>query len=199
MVIGYLLGSIQTAYFVGRFWKHIDIRDYGSHNAGASNVKNVIGWKAGILVAAVDILKAVAAMMAVGYLFNQLGALATDDMAFYYYLTGFSVVLGHSYPFYLKFKGGKGTAPFLGMALFIDWRLGIFCIIALIWITIMTNYIAIGSLGMLPGFVAWTYFFEYSRGCFVIAFLILFLIFWRHIPNLRRIHHDVEKGLRKHG
>ena len=110
LAIGYVFGLFQTAYIYGRL-KGIDIRQYGSGNAGTTNTLRVLGTKAGLIVLAGDILKCILAIVAVRLLF-------TDSHADGYYLlamyAALGAILGHNYPFYLGFKGGKGIAATAG-------------------------------------------------------------------------------------
>ena len=111
IIIGYFIGAIiQTGYWIGRF-SHIDIRNYGSGNAGTTNVMRNLGRKAGLLTYAFDMLKVVFSDVIIHFLFgNNLG----NEMLLFLY-SGFGVVLGHNFPFYLKFKGGKGIAASSGV------------------------------------------------------------------------------------
>ena len=118
LCIGYLFGCIQSGYIYGRC-HGIDIRDYGSGNAGTTNVLRTLGKKAGYITYAGDAIKGVAAIMLVRYvIFADSGI----DMSLLTMYTGFGVVLGHNYPFYLKFKGGKGIAVTSGVMFAFDWR-----------------------------------------------------------------------------
>ena len=113
LVIGYLFGNIfQTGYWYGKF-NHIDIREYGSGNAGTTNVMRTLGKKAGIITYLLDTFKAVFAALAVHFLF---GRNSDIEMLLFLY-SGFGVVLGHNFPVYLKFKGGKGIAVSFGSLL----------------------------------------------------------------------------------
>ena len=109
LFIGYIFGCFQTGYFYGKS-KGIDIRNDGSGNAGTTNTLRVLGKKAGYITYLGDALKAIFAIMIVKYIIY--GQLITPSMDFHLLLayTGFGVALGHNYPFYLNFKGGKGIA-----------------------------------------------------------------------------------------
>ena len=140
--IGYLFGLFQTSYFVGRA-HHIDIRKVGSGNAGSTNTLRVLGRKAGLLVLLGDVMKCVIAILLAGYLFREKGREILPLLKMY---TAAGCVLGHNYPFYLGFKGGKGIAASLGMMIAIDWR--VTCILMTVFLIIFftTHYVSLGSI-----------------------------------------------------
>ena len=113
-VIGYLIGSISPSYFLGKL-KGINVKENGSGNLGASNTVVLFGWKAGIFVAIHDILKAILAIVIARVFFH--------DVAYASEIAGVSCVVGHIFPFYLKFNGGKGFASYIGMMLALDFKL----------------------------------------------------------------------------
>ena len=102
ILIGYAFGCIQPAYFLGKMIGKMDIREQGSGNAGASNITAIMGWKYGVIVGLVDILKGIFAVLVVRWIYPD-----SPDLA---YLSGIMAILGHIFPFYLKFRGGKGVA-----------------------------------------------------------------------------------------
>ena len=112
--IGYLLGTSNMAYYLGKF-KKVDLRAGGSGNLGASNAVILLGKKAGILTFLHDVGKTILAVYLVHILF--------PESAFLHIVAGVTSIYGHIFPFYLKFKGGKGFASFMGLLLAIDWRL----------------------------------------------------------------------------
>ena len=143
VIIGYLFGCIQTSYFIGKIIKKTDIRSLGNGNAGASNATKVFGWKYGIIVALIDIIKPIASIILIHYLWNNI--LAADELIFLKFLNGLGVILGHNYPFFMKFKGGKGTASLIGMLIAIDIKIAIIGIVLIVLTTIITDYIALGT------------------------------------------------------
>lgn len=195
ITIGYLFGCIQTSYFIGKIFKKVDIRSLGNGNAGASNTTVALGWKYGILVALVDILKAVFSILIIKYLFAD--QVSSSFLYFLLFLNGFFVILGHDYPFFLDFKGGKGTASLIGMLLIIDVRLGLIGIVSIVLITIITDYIAIGTIGLLLSFVFSTIIFNYGAGPIVVALAITLLSIYKHLPNISNIVAGTESRLRK--
>ena len=112
-VIGYIVGSIQPSYFIGKI-KGIDIREHGSKNAGAANTTMTLGWTLGLSTGIFDVLKATFCVMLTAYIFNS------PDFSFLPFLSGSMAIIGHNYPFYMGFDGGKGTASVIGIMLGFD-------------------------------------------------------------------------------
>lgn len=186
-ILGYLLGCSNLAYYLSRAFKR-DIRKDGSGNLGASNATILFGWKAGASVAVHDIGKAVLAVILAKGLFPNLeyaGAAA-----------GVAAVLGHIFPFYLKFKGGKGTASFLGLTLALNWRLALAVILILVLATIITDYIVIGTFSAIVTVPVYMGFFARNLILMAIVCVASFAIFWKHRENIGRMIRREEIGLR---
>lgn len=189
VAIGYLFGNILSAVIVSRLFGLKDVRKLGSGNAGATNVTTEHGTKYGIMVAAVDILKAFIPVIIGRLVFNL-----TADEA---YILGAAVVLGHIYPVLFGFKGGKGIASLIGAALGINPLLGLALSLALVAITIATDYIAIGSMTLYLIFFLYTMMNYKSPYIFMLGAVLLLVGIYKHIPNVERIIRKEEKGLRK--
>ena len=191
-LIGYLLGNIQAGYLLGKLLKKVDIRTLGQGNAGASNAVESLGWKFGVLVALIDILKGVAAILLVKSMFsvgfNKEGAL-------FLYTSGYFAILGHIYPFYMKFKGGKGTATLIGILLGMNPVYGIIAMFILAGVTFATDYIAIGTLSLLIYVLFMTIFKDLGLWPVMITIAGGLLSIWLHLPNFRRIQNGQETKL----
>ena len=131
-VLGYLLGCSNMAYWLGLI-KKVDIRNNGSGNLGASNATVLLGWGAGVIVALHDIGKAVLAVFLARLLFPETEAVGAA--------AGVAAVMGHIFPFYLKFKGGKGLASFWGLILALNWKVGLAMLLLGVVITVVTDFI----------------------------------------------------------
>lgn len=194
VLIGYLLGNIQAGYLLGKLLKKVDIRTLGQGNAGASNAVESLGWKFGVLVALIDILKGVAAILLVKFMFsvgfNKEGALLL-------YTTGYFAILGHIYPFYMKFKGGKGTATLIGILFGMNPVYGIIAMFILAGVTFATDYIAIGTLSLLFYVLFMTIFKDLGLWPIMITIAGGLLSIWLHLPNFRRIQNGQETRLSK--
>jgi glycerol-3-phosphate acyltransferase PlsY len=112
------------------------------------------------------------------------------------YVIGAAVVLGHNYPFFMNFKGGKGTASTVGMLFSINMVLGFLGILTILILTVITDYIIYGTLGLLILLVSATVYFDFGLTCLVIALLMSVQSIYKHIPNFRRVFRGEEKGLR---
>ena len=195
LLIGYVCGLFQTAYIYGRI-NGIDIREHGSGNSGTTNALRVLGKKAGLIVFAGDILKILAAGFLVTVLFNQ-GDFFGDRAALYKLYAGLGAVLGHNFPFYLNFKGGKGLAVTSGLILMMDWRITILCLIAFALTVGLTRYVSLGSLVITALFmISWIFLGQTGRlaltpahlpESYVLVFLIVAMAYWRHRANIKRL------------
>lgn len=186
ILIGYLIGTSNMATYLAAL-KKVDLRAGGSGNPGASNAMILMGWKAGILVGLHDIGKAAAAVLLAKYLFPETMLAGV--------VAGVACVFGHMFPFYLRFRGGKGFASYLGMALALHWKFALVLLLAVAVITLVTDYIVLGTMTTvisLPIYCAITQN--------ILAALILctasLVIVYRHRDNLVRICRGTEIGLR---
>ncbi len=143
--IGYAFGLLQTGYLYGRL-HHIDIRKQGSGNAGTTNALRTLGWKAGAVTLLGDAFKCVFAVLAVQQIFKNSHADILPLLSMY---AGMGAVLGHNYPFYMKFKGGKGIAATAGLLLSTTTPVMVLvCLAAFVGIVAATRYVSAGSLAV---------------------------------------------------
>ena len=191
MALAYLSGSIPTGFLLVKYYKGIDIRTIGSGNTGANNVRRVMGKEWAILVAVVDMLKGVIGL---------LGAMASGiEDPWTLALIAFFGVLGHNYPIWLKFKGGKGVSTSYGV-IFLLWPLYSFAIALMggaIWYAVMrtTRYVSLASVLSLFA-VAFFFFILSAPAAFTLFSLLLALLaVWRHNENLARIISGTESRL----
>ncbi len=211
IVIGYAFGLFQTSYIYGRI-NHIDIRQYGSGNAGTTNAMRVLGKKAGIITYIGDMLKGVLAGVVIrllcAYVFNIGSGSEFNSKEFILLLyTGLGVVLGHNYPFYMGFKGGKGIAASSGViiALF-NWYLIIAALLTFIIVTIVTKYVSLGSISMMSIYFILTI----VLGCigklgvtgncnkaetYILAFVLAALAIIKHRGNIKRLIEGTERKI----
>lgn len=185
--IGYLLGCSNLAFFLAKA-KGVDLASGGSGNPGASNATILMGWRAGVLVAVHDAGKALLAVSLAGLFFPN-----TDGIKV---VTGAACVLGHIFPVFLKFKGGKGFASYIGMMLALNWKFALIVIAAVIVITVVLDYLVIGTtvtVISLPVYLAFT-----SAGwiAIVAACIATVVIIFKHKANYIRISKGTEIGLR---
>jgi len=187
-IIGYFLGCIQASYLIGRFTHNIDIREHGSTNAGASNVTIVLGLKWGFVTFLIDFLKAIIAVLITRFLF--------PDNTTAIFLSGTFAVLGHIFPVFLGFRGGKGIASLLGMYLAFDWRIGLIIAAIQVIISLITDYVAVGSIVLYLILPVLVYYFGYSTEIIVITILLMILGLYKHYPNIQKIKGGKERGIK---
>lgn len=192
LAIGYAFGLIQSGYLYGKS-KDMDIRQYGSGNAGSTNVLRVMGKKAGAIVFLGDFFKAVFALCLVRLLFSG-RAIGVDLLCLY---TGLGVTLGHNYPFYLNFKGGKGIACMAGIMTAMDIRITLTCFVVFAAVVFFTRYVSLGSILVSITFFAELVIFGqmgnyHLSGAerpefYVLGAVLMCLAIWRHKANIKRL------------
>lgn len=192
IALGYLLGNFQTSYILGKLIRKVDIRTLGRGNAGASNAVESLGWKFGIVVAFSDAFKGLLAVLLVHYFFDVSLDLQGAPLL---YLAGYSAVLGHIYPFFMNFKGGKGTATLVGMMVGLNPWFGVIGIAVIVAITFITDYVAVGTVGLLLWMIAGTLYFNVGWIPLLLAVLGSLLSIYLHLPNFRRIKNKDEGRL----
>ena len=187
ILIGYLLGCSSMSYYLGRL-NNINLTNKGSRNLGASNTVILMGWRAGVLVALHDILKASIAVLLARYLFSDLSYAAE--------LAGVASVIGHVFPFYLKFKGGKGFASYMGMTIALDWKFAIGLIIVCAILTLVTDYIVTATFTTITVVPAYFLLFHKNFISFCILIIGSLVILYKHLENIKRLRNGTEIGLR---
>lgn len=176
---GYALGCIQSAYIVSKVFGKIDIREHGTGNAGASNITTIMGLNYGVLVAFIDALKGAVAVWIMRAIFPAEPALA--------YLAGIGAILGHIFPFYLNFRGGKGVATLVGMVFGLKFGLGFVFILLVLIPGLLADYIVVGSFAAFLGLVVFTWVSGYEPSLILVAVLMNVLIIYLHRGNIQRI------------
>lgn len=190
--LGYLLGGVQTAILYGRF-KGIDIRDHGSGNAGATNTLRVLGKKAALVVFLCDVLKSALAVIIAKLLFH-------DDIALLAGLyAGIGAIIGHSYPVFFKFKGGKGIAVTVGAIYMIHLPTALIVSLIFIVSAFITRIVSISSL-LLTGFIPVCLFIFYRGNEHIVEIVSLGVVMalitaYRHKANIGRILKGTEAKL----
>ncbi len=195
IVLSYLVGSFPTSIVVGRMMRRIDIREYGSKNAGATNVFRVLGWKAGVFVAVVDVGKGILATLLVS-------KIRVDYLSFSQELVqimaGTSAVIGHIWTVLAKFRGGKGVATAGGMLIALYPWAALICAVIFLTMFLLTGYVSLGSMtaaASLPiVLILLSRFFDLSVpvSLFVFSLLVGALILFTHRSNIRRLINGTE-------
>ena len=202
LIIGYFIGNIETGYIFGKIHR-IDIRNYGSGNAGATNTLRVLGAKAGLVVFLGDFCKSLIPCLVVRFIFRDNISLSYVYMLY----VGLGVVLGHNFPFYLGFKGGKGVASTAGIILALDIRIALVCLIIFIITVAITRYVSLGSIfvmiiliGMSHFLVRFSYGFGDGRSSMEFRLLtaaIGVLSIFMHRANIKRLLSGTENKIGK--
>lgn len=200
ILIGYCFGLIQTAYIYGRM-NGIDIRTVGSGNAGTTNALRVLGKKAGLIVFLGDVAKTVAAVIVVRLLFGASNQECLYTLVLY---TAAGVILGHNYPFYLGFKGGKGIAATAGLiAALGPWFILVEGLVFIITFT-TTHYVSLGSLLVYLALVIHLVVFGQNgffegmtqpalNEMYIIALFLMAMAYWRHRSNIQKLFKGTER------
>ncbi|MBN2260115.1 MAG: glycerol-3-phosphate acyltransferase [Clostridiales bacterium] len=189
LTIGYLFGWIEGALIISKNVGKFDIREKGSGNAGASNVTDVMGWRYGIAVALIDILKAFIPLTIAKIFFN-----ASFTNTFF---MGFGVFLGHIFPLPFDFKGGKGAASFIGFMYALDLKLGLFMNLLFIFVAFISNHVFVGSLSMFFIFPFILLIYKAPVITFFISILIAIIGLYKHMINIHNLKLGKDKGLRE--
>ena len=185
IVIGYFCGCLQSGYFVGRI-NGLDIRDYGSGNAGATNVLRVLGkgWSAATFLG--DAMKGFIPVMILRYVVCP--GMPGINAQLAQLVIGFAAVMGHDYPFFLKFKGGKGISTSAAVMTAFDWRMGLISLIIFLIVLVLTRYVSLGSCLLSLGFLIEMAIFHPGRWELLgMTFLFTFFAIYRHRANIKRL------------
>ena len=198
LAIGYLFGMFQTSYIIGKI-HHMDIRQYGSGNAGTTNALRTLGKKAGAMTLIGDMLKCVIAILIVDAVFKNRYQEILPLLGMY---TAAGCVLGHNFPVTLGFRGGKGIAASVGFLIAFDWRLFVLCAIVFFVLFLGTHYVSLCSLSCyLVALIAMIVRGEmggYGMGrshtteMYIVMGFLTVLAFWRHRANIVRLANGTE-------
>ncbi len=190
IVIGYFIGCIQSAFIVGKFM-HVDLRQHGSGNLGSTNALRVLGKKAGLITFVSDIMKSVISYVVCRLIFgDEIGLIASI-----YGCVG--AVLGHNFPFYLNFKGGKGIAVMIGMMLCLstlDYRVTIISFVIGI-IGLFTKYVSVGSMAFSVAIPISLYILNFEKEYIIVCGILAVLAVYKHKENIKRLINGNENKL----
>ena len=202
VLVGYVFGLIQTGYLYGKK-NGVDLRKKGSGNAGTTNALRTLGWKAGGVTLLGDCFKCVVAVVVVHMIY---GKTHTDMMPLLSMYAGMGVVLGHNYPFYLNFKGGKGIAATAGLIIStLSLPMVLVCLVAFVGIVGVTRYVSLGSLAIVVIYLVeiiicgQTGRFQmepaYLYEMYAVAACLMLLAFYKHKANIKRLLNGTENKL----
>lgn len=188
LLLSYLIGTISGSYIIGSKVLNIDIRNYGSKNAGTTNAMRVLGKKWGVITFIIDFLKGILVVVISKYVF-----LFSNQYILFMIL---ACIVGHDYPFYMKFKGGKGVATTLGAFAVFNFKLAFICWLIWMFLILTTKMVSLASIGFLLSIIIlFTLLGDYNVYCDITIFVICGLGIYRHKSNIKRILNKTENKI----
>jgi glycerol-3-phosphate acyltransferase PlsY len=193
----YLIGSMPTAVWLGEAYFGVDVRNYGSGNAGATNTFRVLGKRAGLIVMVIDLLKGwVATSLAVVLVVFDI--IPYDQIILYKLLLGITAIIGHIFPVFAQFKGGKGVATLLGMILSIHIEAALICIAIFLLVFLTSRYVSLGSMIAalaFPVLLLLPKFNPHEPVVVIFAFALFAIVVLTHQKNIKRLIKGEESKL----
>ncbi len=196
-IIAYAIGSISFSVIFSKKIAGFDVREKGSGNAGSTNVLRTVGKKAAALTLVCDILKGIVAILIVVIVGNIVSDI---DRALLVQIASIAVVVGHTFPVFFGFKGGKGVATSLGVLLLINWQIGLICLVFALVIIVLTRMVSAGSVlaavlfPVLTLFVGQEYYIV-SGNYFIFSVIMALIVAFNHRTNISRILNGTENKL----
>lgn len=188
IILPYIIGCFSSAYIIGKAFKKIDIRNFGSGNVGSTNALRVMGAKLGIFTFLLDILKGVVAVYIGRFILGEIGGL----------IAGLSVVIGHNWPVFIGFKGGKGVATSIGVLLTLFGIIIFIPLIITLIIILISKYVSLGSLSflVLTPIVYWIIVKPFDIRYFLLSLALAMLGIIRHKENIKRLINGNESKIK---
>ncbi|WP_432708472.1 glycerol-3-phosphate 1-O-acyltransferase PlsY [Pedobacter sp.] len=190
VILAYLFGSIPTAVWLGQAFYGVDVREYGSGNAGATNTFRVLGKKAGIAVMTIDILKGFTATKLAYFIgLSVTGPQNSSQFINYQLALGLAAVLGHLFPVFAGFRGGKGVATLFGMILAVNFPAAMLCVLVFLVVLLTTKYVSLSSICAGFAFPLGIVFLFHStiRSEVLYSMCVCVLVLVTHQKNLERL------------
>lgn len=197
-IVAYLIGSISFSIIISKKMAGFDVREKGSGNAGATNMLRSVGKKAAALTLLGDALKGVVAILFA----IIVGAIVKDlDKSLLVQIAGIFVVIGHTFPVFFGFKGGKGVATSLGVLLMTNWKIGLICLIFALVLMVLTKTVSMGSVGaailypILVLFINTNFTVSEGSGYLIYSIILAAIVIFNHRENIKRILNGTENKL----
>ena len=190
VIIAYLLGSISFSIIISKKLAGFDVREKGSGNAGATNMLRSVGVKGAVLTLVGDCLKGVIAIL-VAVIVGKIAKNA--DKALLVQLAGIAVVLGHTFPIFFNFKGGKGVATALGVVLVTNWQIGLICLVFALVLMALSRMVSLGSVGacvlfpVLVLFIKSNYIVTEGSSYLIYSIILAVIVAFNHRSNIKKI------------
>ena len=196
-IIAYLIGSVNFSVLISKKMAGFDVRDKGSGNGGTTNVLRTVGKKAAALTLIADILKGIVAVLIAWGIGNAMKE--NVNRAILVQLAGFAVVVGHTFPVFFGFRGGKGIATSLGILLLLNWQIGLICLIFAIALMTVTRMVSLGSIAAAILFPILTIFIHehylVAGNYIVFGIVMASFVIYNHRANIKRIVEGNENKL----
>ncbi len=203
-VIAYLIGSINFSVIFSKKIAGFDVREKGSGNAGTTNMLRSVGKRAALITLLCDILKGVVSI-SIAIIFGKMGESHGIDKELLVQIAGIAVVIGHTFPVFFGFKGGKGVATSLGVLLMSNWKIGLICLVFALLLMALTRMVSLGSCAAAVLFPVLTLFINDSytvlsnskKGStyFVYSLILALIVLYNHKENIKRISNGTENKL----
>ena len=198
VIIAYLIGSINFSVIISKKIAGFDVREKGSGNAGSTNMLRSVGKGAALLTLICDILKGVISILiAIG-----IGKIAGNlDKALLVQIAGIAVVVGHTFPIFFGFKGGKGVATSLGILLMTNWQIGLICLVFALVLMVLTQMVSLGSctaavlFPVLTLFIKEHFIVSEGSGYFIYSVILAVIVLYNHRGNIKRMLNGTENKL----
>ncbi len=197
-LIAYAIGSVNFSVIFSKKFAGFDVREKGSGNAGTTNMLRSVGKGAAAITLLCDILKGVVAIsiaIILGNIFNE------ENKALLVQIAGIAVVVGHTFPIFFGFKGGKGVATSLGVLLMSNWQIGLICLCFALVLMILTRIVSLGSCAaailypVLTLFIHENYIVSQGSGYFIYSVLLAILVLFNHRSNIKRMMEGKENRI----
>ena len=198
-IIAYAIGSINFSVLISKKMAGFDVREKGSGNAGSTNMLRSVGKKAAAITLLCDILKGVVAIL-IALIAGKI--VKNVDKAVLVQIAGILVVVGHTFPIFFEFKGGKGVATSLGVIMMINWKIGLICLVFALAIMVFSRMVSMGSVGaailfpVLTLFINTNFIVEASgMKYFIFSVILSAIVIFNHRANIKRIASGTENKL----
>ena len=197
-IIAYLIGSVNFSVILSKKMAGFDVREKGSGNAGTTNMLRSVGKKAAVLTLICDILKGVVSIgiaMFIGWAFR------IENQSLLVQIAGIAVVIGHTFPIFFGFKGGKGVATSLGILIMSNWQIGLICLVFGVVLIALTRMVSLGSCAaavlfpVLTLFITENYIVSQGSGYFVFSVILAIIVLFNHRSNIKRILNGTENKI----
>ncbi len=197
-IIAYLIGSVNFSVILSKKMAGFDVREKGSGNAGTTNMLRSVGKKAAALTLICDVLKGIVAIliaMFIGWAFK------VENQSLLVQIAGIAVVLGHTFPIFFGFKGGKGVATSLGILVMSNWQIGLICLVFGVLLIALTRMVSLGSCAaavlfpVLTLFITDNYIVSQGSGYLIYSIILAVIVLFNHRSNIKRIMNGTENRI----